>query len=134
MTDPHHPSDSSAAPHDRYIPALDGLRGIAAMLVAGGHYMAFEGGAPLSVTASTLVGLGMTLFFVLSGVVIHYNYSATIPRPGGMRAFFVAGSRGSIRSIFSCSCSTSPIPGSRRAAPADKSARPMRTGWASPST
>ena len=33
--------------------------------------MAFEGGAPLSVTASTLVGLGMTLFFVLSGFVIH---------------------------------------------------------------
>ncbi len=90
MTDPHNPSDSSAAPHDRYIAALDGLRGIAAMLVAGGHYMAFEGGAPLSVTASTLVGLGMTLFFVLSGFVIHYNYNATIPRPGGMRAFFVA--------------------------------------------
>jgi peptidoglycan/LPS O-acetylase OafA/YrhL len=90
MTDPHHPSDSGAAPHDRYIAALDGLRGIAAMLVAGGHYMAFEGGAPLSVTASTLVGLGMTLFFVLSGFVIHYNYNATISRPGGMRAFFVA--------------------------------------------
>jgi peptidoglycan/LPS O-acetylase OafA/YrhL len=90
MTDLHHPSDSSAAPHDRYIAALDGLRGIAAMLVAGGHYMGFKVGAPLSVTASTLVGLGMTLFFVLSGFVIHYNYNATIPRPGGMRAFFVA--------------------------------------------
>jgi hypothetical protein len=35
MTDPHNPSDSSAAPHGRYIPALDGLRGVAAMLVAG---------------------------------------------------------------------------------------------------
>jgi peptidoglycan/LPS O-acetylase OafA/YrhL len=90
MTDLHHPSDSSATPHDRYIPALDGLRGMAAMLVAGGHYMAFDGGAPLSMTASTLVGLGMTLFFVLSGFVIHYNYHATIPRPGGTRAFFVA--------------------------------------------
>jgi peptidoglycan/LPS O-acetylase OafA/YrhL len=60
------------------------------MLVAGGHCMAFEGGAPLSLTASTLVGLGMTLFFVLSGFVIHYNYNATIVRPGGMRAIFVA--------------------------------------------
>ena len=90
MTDPQNPSDSSAAPHDRYIPALDGLRGIAAMLVAGGHYMTFEGGAPLSLMASTLVGLGMTLFFVLSGFVIHYNYNATITCPGGMRAFFVA--------------------------------------------
>jgi peptidoglycan/LPS O-acetylase OafA/YrhL len=90
MTDPQNPSDSSAAPHDRYIAALDGLRGIAAMLVAGGHYMGFEGGAPLSATAATLVGLGMTLFFVLSGFVIHYNYSMTITRPGGTRAFFVA--------------------------------------------
>jgi peptidoglycan/LPS O-acetylase OafA/YrhL len=90
MNDPYNLSDYSAAPHDRYIAALDGLRGAAAMLVAGGHYMGFEGGAPLSETASTLVGLGMTLFFVLSGFVIHYNYNATIPRPGGIRAFFVA--------------------------------------------
>jgi hypothetical protein len=36
MRDPHNPSDSSATPHDRYIPALDGLRGIAATLMAGG--------------------------------------------------------------------------------------------------
>jgi len=90
MSDPHNPSDTSATPHDRYIPSLDGLRGVAAMLVAGGHYMGLEGGAPLSVTASTLVGLGMTLFFVLSGFVIHYNYNATLTRAGGMRAFFVA--------------------------------------------
>ena len=61
MSDPHNPSDDSAAPHEPYIAALDGLRGVAVMLVAGGHYMAFEGGAPLSVTASTLAGLGMTL-------------------------------------------------------------------------
>ena len=32
----------------------------------------------------------MTLFFVLSGFVIHYNYNATIVRPGGLRLFFVA--------------------------------------------
>ena len=101
-------------------PALDGLRDVAAMLVAGGHYMAHEGGAPLSVTASTLVGLGMTLFFVLSGFVIHYNYNATIPDQAECALFSWRGSRGSIRSIFSCSCSLSPIPGSRRAAPVDK--------------
>jgi peptidoglycan/LPS O-acetylase OafA/YrhL len=90
MTDPQNPSHSSAAPRDRHIAALDGLRGAAAMLVAGGRYMGFEGGAPLSETAATLDGLGMTLFFVLSGFVIHYNYNMTITRPGGTRAFFVA--------------------------------------------
>jgi hypothetical protein len=40
------------------------------MLVAGGHSMGFKGGARLSVTALTLVGLGMTLFFVLSRFVL----------------------------------------------------------------
>ena len=83
-------SDSSAVAHDRYIPALDGLRFAAAFMVAGGHYMSIEGGAPLSETIATLTGLGMTLFFVLSGFVIHYNYTASLSRPGGVRAFFVA--------------------------------------------
>jgi peptidoglycan/LPS O-acetylase OafA/YrhL len=32
----------------------------------------------------------MTLFFVLSGFVIHYNYNTTITQPGGLRMFFVA--------------------------------------------
>jgi peptidoglycan/LPS O-acetylase OafA/YrhL len=84
------PSDSRAVPQRDYIPALDGLRFIAAMLVAGGHYTMFEGGAPLSLTLETLTGLGMTLFFVLSGFVIHYNYSTTVVRRGGLRTFFVA--------------------------------------------
>lgn len=83
-------SDGPAVPHRDYIPALDGLRFMAAMLVAGGHYTTFEGGAPLSLTVETLTGLGMTLFFVLSGFVIHYNYSTTVVRPGGLRTFFVA--------------------------------------------
>ena len=39
---------------------------------------------------TTLTGLGMTLFFVLSGFVIHYNYCRTIPKAGGVRAFAVA--------------------------------------------
>jgi peptidoglycan/LPS O-acetylase OafA/YrhL len=84
------PSDSRAAAHRDYIPALDGLRFMAAMLVAGGHYMTFEGGGPLSEIVETLTGLGMTLFFVLSGFVIHYNYSTTVVRRGGLRTFFVA--------------------------------------------
>jgi peptidoglycan/LPS O-acetylase OafA/YrhL len=90
MNDQSLPSNGGTALHDRHIPALDGLRFVAAFLVAGGHYMRFEGGAPLSETIDLLTGLGMTLFFVLSGFVIHYNYNTTIVRPGGVRAFFVA--------------------------------------------
>jgi peptidoglycan/LPS O-acetylase OafA/YrhL len=81
---------TGTASHDRYITALDGLRFVAAFLVAGGHYMSIEGGAPLSNTVSLLTGLGMTLFFVLSGFVIHYNYHASMSKPGGVRAFVVA--------------------------------------------
>jgi peptidoglycan/LPS O-acetylase OafA/YrhL len=90
MSHPHNPSSRVGTPHDPYIPALDGLRGLAAMLVAGAHYMTFENGAPLSELVWTLTGVGMTLFFVLSGFVIHYNYNATVIRPGGLRFFFVA--------------------------------------------
>jgi peptidoglycan/LPS O-acetylase OafA/YrhL len=90
MSNPHDPSDGRATTHDRYVPALDGLRGLAALLVAGAHYMTMEGGAPLSGIVQTLTGIGMTLFFVLSGFVIHYNYNATVTQPGGLRSFFVA--------------------------------------------
>ena len=76
MSNPHDLSDGRAVTHDPYVPALDGLRGLAALLVAGAHYMTMEGGAPLSEIVQTLTGLGMTLFFVLSGFVIHYNASA----------------------------------------------------------
>ena len=90
MSNPHDLGDGRAVTHDPYVPALDGLRGLAAILVAGAHYMTMEGGAPLSEIVQTLTGLGMTLFFVLSGFVIHYNYNTTITQPGGLRMFFVA--------------------------------------------
>jgi peptidoglycan/LPS O-acetylase OafA/YrhL len=90
MSNPHDLGDGRAMAHDPYVPALDGLRGVAALLVAGAHYMTMEGGAPLSQIVQTLTGLGMTLFFVLSGFVIHYNYNATVTQPGGLRSFFVA--------------------------------------------
>jgi hypothetical protein len=90
MGNPHDFGDGEAVTHDPYVPALDGLRGLAAILVAGAHYMTMEGGAPLSDIVQTLTGLGMTLFFVLSGFVIHYNYNTTITQPSGLRMFFVA--------------------------------------------
>ena len=75
---------------ENYLPALDGLRFMAAMLVAGGHYASIFSQGSASGTITTLTGLGMTLFFVLSGFVIHYNYSGTIPEKGGVRTFAVA--------------------------------------------
>ena len=79
-----------AGSRENYLPALDGLRFMAAMLVAGGHYVSIFSQGTGSVTVTTLTGLGMTLFFVLSGFVIHYNYCHTIPEKGGVRAFAVA--------------------------------------------
>lgn len=47
---------------------------------------------PLLSAFATFAGLGMTLFFVLSGFVIHYNYHALCSANGapGIRAFAVA--------------------------------------------
>jgi peptidoglycan/LPS O-acetylase OafA/YrhL len=70
--------------HQRLL-ALDGLRFIAAALVAFSHSMTF------SLSKSTawfmpylvnLSGLGMTLFFVLSGFVIHYHYHLIVTERG----------------------------------------------------
>ena len=79
-----------AGSRENYLPALDGLRFMAAMLVAGGHYASIFSQGSASGTITTLTGLGMTLFFVLSGFVIHYNYCRTIPEKGGVQAFAVA--------------------------------------------
>ena len=79
-----------AGSRENYLPALDGLRFMAAMLVAGGHYVSIFSQGKASGMITTLTGLGMTLFFVLSGFVIHYNYCGTIPKAGGLRAFAVA--------------------------------------------
>jgi peptidoglycan/LPS O-acetylase OafA/YrhL len=70
------------------IPSLTGLRFIAAFSVAFSHAVLYifsppaPGGSVLILSAYDLAisaaGLGMPLFFVLSGFVIHYNYSAKI--------------------------------------------------------
>ena len=53
--------------------------------------MAREGNAlPLSETVLNLTGIGMTLFFVLSGFVIHYNHSSTSPALAAFTPSFVA--------------------------------------------
>jgi peptidoglycan/LPS O-acetylase OafA/YrhL len=85
------------APAHPHIAALDGLRFIAAGTVLFSHGFFFlllnQDNARITAYNAPFVGManiGMTLFFVLSGFVIHYNYVASVSLPGGVRAFFVA--------------------------------------------
>jgi len=77
------------------IPELTGLRGLAALLIVINHMvllvpmlnrMGFSNGTWLCGVS------GMSLFFVLSGIVIYYNYASMLAeRPTeGVRRFFVA--------------------------------------------
>lgn len=81
------------------IPALTGLRFMAAGTVVVAHALPkivplpqnHEAPALYTILAS-LSGQGMTLFFVLSGFVIHYNYAEQVQREGarGLFNFFLA--------------------------------------------
>jgi len=71
------------APHD--LRSLDGARFFAAVFVALGHSVAslLTFSPPLQLLETvlySLVDIGMSLFFVLSGFVIHYTYSTVIRR------------------------------------------------------
>lgn len=75
--------------HPDDVPGLTGLRFLAAFSVLIAHGFAvlmqghdFPGGVVYWLTQAS--GFGMTLFFVLSGFVIHYNY-ATLVTGGGLR-------------------------------------------------
>jgi len=86
---------ASTALAKRHIEALDGLRFLAALFVAAAHYSAFLLTDPKqpSIFAEiilSMAGLGMTLFFTLSGFVIHYNYGEIIGQPGGLKTFAIA--------------------------------------------
>lgn len=79
------------------LPALTGLRFVAAFSVLIGHGFAWilashetPGGVVFWV--SQVSGFGMTLFFVLSGFVIHYNYGKLVTTKGlrGVAAFLWA--------------------------------------------
>jgi hypothetical protein len=79
------------------VPALTGLRFLAAftVLLAHGLSATVASNAPPKGAVYWLMqssGFGMTLFFVLSGFVIHYNYSGLVTdgRWRGIAAFFWA--------------------------------------------
>ena len=88
---------SSDGPRRQDIPALTGLRFFAAFSVLIGHGFSWilhshetPGGAIYWI--SQISGFGMTLFFVLSGFVVHYNYGnlVTKGRLRGIAAFLWA--------------------------------------------
>ncbi|MBL9083965.1 MAG: acyltransferase [Planctomycetales bacterium] len=76
------------------LPALTGLRFIAALLVMYAHSICYYlpelrgTGSPLY-DSFVVAHVGMTLFFVLSGFVIHYNYGPKVVA-GRLREFFCA--------------------------------------------
>jgi peptidoglycan/LPS O-acetylase OafA/YrhL len=79
------------------LPALTGLRFLAALTVliehAWIHLFKFQGAATgLRYWVPTCGGFGMSLFFVLSGFVIHYNYRHVVTGQGptGLAAFLWA--------------------------------------------
>jgi peptidoglycan/LPS O-acetylase OafA/YrhL len=83
---PSHPAERKEP-----IPALTGLRFIAAFGVMWGHWISSVQNAPAAVAATWhWASFSMTLFFTLSGFVIHYNYAEVIQRPGGIAAFAIA--------------------------------------------
>jgi hypothetical protein len=55
-----HRAEGDAGPRE-HLPALDGLRFVAAVLVAGGHCISYFGDGTLSGAVVSLTGLGMTL-------------------------------------------------------------------------
>jgi peptidoglycan/LPS O-acetylase OafA/YrhL len=79
------------AERKQLIPALTGLRYPAAFGIMYGHAVGWLNGAPADLAKTYhLASFSMTLFFVLSGFVIHYNYSDVIQQRGGIQKFFVA--------------------------------------------
>jgi peptidoglycan/LPS O-acetylase OafA/YrhL len=90
-------TDASIPISRPHLAALDGARFIAAFCVLAGHgywYVVAQQAdqpGPLARVMRDLPGVGMTLFFVLSGFVIHLNYHKTVGAArGGTFDFFIA--------------------------------------------
>ncbi|MBI2707186.1 MAG: acyltransferase [Proteobacteria bacterium] len=80
---------------NKYIPALTGLRFFAAFFVLMPHVIIGTIGRGVDQMSTYIVsfsGIGMPLFFVLSGFVIHYTYSEALTKQGsvGWKNFAIA--------------------------------------------
>jgi peptidoglycan/LPS O-acetylase OafA/YrhL len=79
-------TDQALRPHREDVPGLTGLRFVAAfsVLIAHGCSTLAAHETPLGwiYWVKQMSGFGMTLFFVLSGFVIHYNYAAMVRHKG----------------------------------------------------
>lgn len=89
----HRTAETTLIRHE--IKALTGLRGFAAALIVVHHLgllMLGLGKTALAVSLTQCGLLGMSLFFVLSGFVIQYNYAARISSGGlvNIKAFLLA--------------------------------------------
>jgi peptidoglycan/LPS O-acetylase OafA/YrhL len=83
-----------AGPSHRHLPALDGVRGLAILLVLVSHLMLFNDrtGSRLGDSLSALRGLGwagVDLFFVLSGFLITGILYDTLNDPHYFRSFYM---------------------------------------------
>ncbi len=79
--------DRARAANRPDIPALTGLRFVAALSVLIGHGLgellaSHEEQYAVFYWVKQASGFGMTLFFVLSGFVIHYNYAGPVTAAG----------------------------------------------------
>jgi peptidoglycan/LPS O-acetylase OafA/YrhL len=76
------------------LPALTGLRFVAAASIVFHHMwpviVKLNPGVPFAFPIGQLALLGMSLFFVMSGFIIHYNYSDSVQSVRGLYAFGVA--------------------------------------------
>jgi peptidoglycan/LPS O-acetylase OafA/YrhL len=80
---------------NNHLPVLDGLRFFAAFTVILSHYtnwVIIDQGVTnhLSFILGPLSGLGMPLFFVLSGFVIHYNYHHLLTQRNGIKKYLIS--------------------------------------------
>jgi peptidoglycan/LPS O-acetylase OafA/YrhL len=72
---------AEASTHERFL-ALDGLRGIAALVVFTAHLRIVPAGWPMPQS-----GLAVEFFFLLSGFVLAHAYEARLGRPGAFWRF-----------------------------------------------